>query len=157
MGHNGETTPGGMEGYEERSISLGRLQQDAYSIEMPNRLVKTLTDNLKIFKESKGWKGSQKEILLNDFIYNLDDGSTKLAEAIQKTIRTTFEQNKFDGIYIDIFSPRNTERKFGGTITYDSEPHRSLIVGDEAVRHYLKNQKLEVVTKSVSPMEIPNV
>ncbi|MCK5320974.1 hypothetical protein KAJ38_00165 [Candidatus Pacearchaeota archaeon] len=152
-------------GYEERSISLGRLQQNAYTIEMPGRLVEAVTSGLKIFRKSDGWKDNKTNLRLNDFIYEFlktsdyhpNKMSIKLAKLMQKGRHAIFKSIRPKGIYIDIFSPVQREQSFGPSINYDSEPHTSLIVGDKAVRHYLKNQKLEVVTKSVSSAGIPGI
>ena len=153
-GYSWENTTG--KGYEERRVILGRLQQDTYDIEMPIRLVKARTDNLKIFETKKGWKDTKKELLLNDFIYEMGDIYSRIV-GLPRMKSKDIGRSRPKGIYMDIFSPREEGRRFGGSITYDSEPHRSLIVGDEAVNHYLKKQKLEVITQSVSPVEIPKI
>lgn len=147
------------EGEEERTILLGRLQEDAYTIEMPHRSVKAVTNNLKTFKKSEGWRNAQEDLLLNDFIYKLGRdsiGVIGLSEILEK-MHPSSKSSLPKGIYMDLFSPIEKRATFGRSLKYDSEPHHSLIVGDEAVRHYLEEQNLEVVIQSVSSAKIPNI
>ncbi|MFH1291273.1 MAG: hypothetical protein ABIH79_01825 [archaeon] len=151
--------------YEEGSIFLGRLQPITYSIRMPERSVEAVTFNLKIFRKSDGWKNAETNLHLDNFIneflkiseYKSNNTVKKIISLLQKGKYALLKNNRPEGIYIDIFSPIQRGLTFGPAISYDYEPHQSLIVGDKAVRHYLKKQKLEIIKKLVSLVEIPNI
>ena len=116
-----------------------------------------MTDNLKIFKGGERFENAQKNLLLNSFVYKLRSKSTNIIELVEKMKSSLCENFRPEGMYIDIFSLKNIGPSFGESINYDAEPHHSLIAGDKAVRHYLKKQRLETITRSVSPVEIPNM
>jgi len=145
----------------ERTILIGRLQQNPYVIETPYRLAKAVMDNTKIFRKSKGWENTKKDLLLDCFADRLNQNSPNIGEFSGLLGELLFPQKNLrpEGIYIDIFSEMETEETFGepGFPYYSHEPHQSLIVGDKAVRHYLEKQNLKIITQKISPAGIPNI
>ena len=123
---------------------------------MPSRELVANASTLKRFYETAGWEDFRRDsIRLNNFFETF----LKLRNDYVKPERAfsgiNFIGERPGGIYIDINSPPSPQESYGGSRTYDSEPHVSLIIGNKAVKHYLDGQDLKVTTKSVRDAGTP--
>lgn len=149
----------------DREIRLARLSSDGegkpYEIVMPHRHLKARTKSpTKEFIRETGWQDTTTDsfylnVYVNAFIGNsetkdLDEQLKKIIEAVKEHSQEIFltpKLKEIQGFRVDISPPFeiDSQPRIGGTRTeYDSEPHQSLIVGDEAVKKYLEGQDLTV-------------
>lgn len=142
--------PGGLQkGRAGRNIFYGRLAEKPYEIEMPERNLVAQVSVLQQFDRLNDWRECPKDtIRIGEYLDKVSQSKSVSEGCLSQRLKEKgipfFSFNEPEGIYVHLYSALHPEPRAGGSTTYDSEPHRSLIVGDAAVRHYLSKQDLEV-------------
>ena len=152
-------------GYVGRKIFLGRLDEKGWEITQPYRgLVAVTKGHLKEFTTTSGWRdcSNKKNISLKGYhhAYNPDDSTQDVGFDIRlfdEDKTPFFLTKKEDGFIINVGTALRSQMMFGSSITYDKEPHQTLIVGDGAVRRYFEEQNLEVKIEKTEKVVIPKI
>jgi hypothetical protein len=126
-------------GGTERKILLARLNNPVYSIIFPERNPVVNAVGQQAFFPSRGWTQSDEKISLDPFLRNYRPSESWIA---------------CGGLSAGVCSEELEAFK---RIIYDTEPHSRLVVGDNAVRDYLKNQNLTIRRQQISRAEIPQI
>lgn len=150
-------------GRREREIELVRLSSMAYKIKQPGRNVVATASEKQRYVHNSGWSDYARDISLNTFLFEyskrvespMSAAAIKLAEEVAKHFPKVVP--KPTGLRVDIYSPLIEQLKIGGSNQYDSEPHLSLVVGNEAVKYYLSQQKLVVKKIEENVANIPQI
>jgi hypothetical protein len=165
MGHT-TSRPGHPNVKSDRTLNLGRLNlHSSYVITMSQREVYSTTERNYLATIGENWTQRLRNIILNPYIDGFVRGGFVKEEdvepidilleegAIKFPLRETLIRDS--GFVINIGSPVVSERGIGGSVGYDSEPYRSLIVGDVPVREYLVENDFKVLSVSERKLEMP--
>lgn len=134
-----------------RSFNLGRLLTDdlPYLID-DNRTVTTNVFTNYLATTKYGWIEQPHPLIINPYIDSYVE--RPIIHGLGEE-----EGEKEEKFRVEIRSPINRSATIGASKSYDSEPHKILIVGDNAVKTYLEKEGIKVSNVSKSPLGIPNI
>ncbi len=143
---------------QERTIELGRLVSPFQVYEFTNmnnvrKMWAVVEKPVHVFTQDKGWASEKGErIELTDFVLGLTPEQTLPRNFFTDETSTDFRIELTSPLVMD---PMGGPMYNSGHIKYDSQPYKSLVVGNKAVDEFLASQDL--VIRREEKAEVPEI